>query len=139
MKKLGWSMLLMLMSSTAWGCELSVQEGWLRLPPPMSDTAAAYMVLKNGCAETKVIKRVTSPAAKMVMMHDADMRGISDWTLAPQQSVAFKPLEKHIMLMGLKQAFHVGGTIPFTIYFKDGSEQGVDVVVKDMRMDGHRM
>jgi len=115
-------------------CELSIEHAWLRLPPPVSDTAAAYMTLQNRCNETKEITQLTSSIASMVMLHDAHMHGMKSLRIEPNQQIIFAPHGPHIMLMGIKHAIQKDSTISMMFHFRDNHQQRVVFPVKDMRM-----
>lgn len=127
-------MALLLLGGVAQACEIQVHDARLRLPPPMSDTAAAYMVLQNGCADTRVLVSITSPWAKMVMMHNAAMQAMPKLVLQAGERVVFQPRSKHIMLMGVHQHMQVGVRVPLVLHWKNGSTQTVHAVVQDMRL-----
>jgi len=127
---------LLLWSGISQACDIEIKDARLRLPPPMADTAAAYMVLQNGCAHERVLRSVSSPWAKMVMLHDAAMHKMPKLVLKAGQSFAFQPREAHIMLMGVGRVMTAGTHVPLVLHWQDGRVQTVDAVVQDMRQMG---
>ncbi|MDQ6974514.1 MAG: copper chaperone PCu(A)C [Mariprofundaceae bacterium] len=128
--------IMLILAGKAQACEVSVQHAWLRLPPPISDTAAAYMQLDNHCQTTKQLKSISSPQASMIMMHDAKMQVIQSLVLKPKQRFTFQPKLNHIMLMGLNAPIHNHEKITLILHWQDGDEQTLSVEVKDMRGQG---
>jgi len=124
---------LMLWANIAHACDVSMDNAWVRLPPPTSDVAAAYMRLSNDCKQSKVLQSISSPQAAMTMMHDAHMQAMPSLVIDAGQSVSFRPQHAHIMLMGLKDSLHQGESIILVLHWQDGSNQSTRLLVKDMR------
>ncbi|MDQ6990196.1 MAG: copper chaperone PCu(A)C [Mariprofundaceae bacterium] len=125
--------MIMMMSSELQACEVTVQHAWLRLPPPVSDTAAAYMQLNNHCQTTKQLKSISSPQASMVMMHHVKMKMMQSLVLKPQDGFTFQPKANHVMLMGLKAPIHKDTKVTLILHWQDGHQQTLQLEVKDMR------
>jgi len=130
---------VLLCSHVAQACEVTISHAWLRLPPPVSDTAAAYFTLNNQCKQSKTLASIDSPEAAMTMMHTAKMKEITSLTLKSGESFKFQPKSAHVMLMSLKVAVHRDDTILLHFHWQDGTFQKITMPVKDMRGHGMKM
>jgi len=130
---------VLLWVNMAQACEVTISHAWLRLPPPVSDTAAAYFTLSNHCKQSKTLASIDSPEAAMTMMHNAKMQEITSLTLKSGESFKFQPQSAHVMLMGLKVAVHRDDTILLHLHWQDGTFQKITMPVKDMRGHGMKM
>jgi len=119
--------------SLAQACDVTVSDAWLRLPPPVSDTAAAYMKLSNHCQQSKTLKSISSPQASMTMMHNANMQMMPSVVLKAGGVFEFQPGMAHVMLMRLKTVIHIDDDVLLILHWQDGSSQTLHIPVKDMR------
>ena len=88
-------------------------------------TSAVYLTIVNGGPTVDKLVAASTPAADKaeahIMLRDGDimrMRPVEGVTIAPGQSVEFKPGGLHIMLSGLKQPIKLGDQIPLTMMFE---------------------
>ncbi|MBL1351974.1 MAG: copper chaperone PCu(A)C [Zetaproteobacteria bacterium] len=132
-KQWGMVWVLVMMSTGAQACDVTVTGAWLRLPPPVSDTAAAYMTLSNHCAQSKILQSISSPQASMTMMHDSNMQMMKSLVLRSGQDFLFHPKAAHVMLMGLQYPIRKKSHVSLVLHWQDGTSQRVSVPVKDMR------
>jgi len=119
---------------------LVVDQAWVRLPPPVSDAAAAYMVMENKGDQDVVLIAVESPVAEHVMMHGMEMKDgrmrmfpLPQLDVPAHGTVSFAPGGMHIMLMGLHQPLHAGQKLHFEFKTSTGVLLPVEAVVRDMR------
>ena len=103
---------------------------------PGIKNGAVYMEVKNKGKTPVTITKLSSPVAKRVEIHSHEMKnGIMKMIYHPAltikggKSVIFKPMDYHIMLLGLKRKLHNGDTFPLTIVVQDGSSVTVQVKV----------
>jgi len=132
--------MLALVSLGANAAELEVTGAWLRLPPPVSDTAAAYMVLYNPGGKPVRIIGASSDMARSVKMHGLKVEGevmnmfeLETVAVAPHAFFAFSAGGNHLMLVGLKKPLQAGEEVNITLHFADGSHQRLKAIVRDMR------
>ena len=106
--------------------EVTVDEGWVRLPAAPGRPAAAYFTLHGG-KKGAILIGVSSPDARTAEMHQSmEMNGVS--SMAPLTQVAapaggevkFEPGGKHVMLFDLKPAIAPGATVRLHFAFADG-------------------
>lgn len=114
---------------------LSVEGAWSR--PGLPDRpAAAYLTLVNHGAGPDRLIGVASPAFDRVSLHatvrDGDvvsMEPLDAVDVAPGETVAFTPGERHIMLTGGPEVFAEGEGFPLILTFEQAGEVAVEVRV----------
>jgi copper(I)-binding protein len=107
---------------------------WSR-PAAAGANGAAFLTLVNhGPADALV--SVDSAVAAKAELHDSSMAGgmtsMRRETRVPLPaggSVSFAPGGRHIMLVGLKRALHLGDRVPATLHFASGKALKVDFAV----------
>jgi len=139
MKALLLAALLLFIPSLA-AAEISVEDAWVRMPPPVADTAAGYLTLKNsGEKDTEVVAIESSAAAKpefhSMSMHDGMMHMMKmDKVVVPAHGeLRFETGGNHLMLTELTGTLNAGDHVMMTIKFSDGSSVMVHAEVRDMR------
>ncbi len=105
----------------------------VRLVPPVSDSSAAYVTLRNTGAQPVTIVGVSSPVCRKAMMHRANMEAMPRVTVAAHGEMRFAPGGDHIMLMGLRRGLRVGERVLLLLHLGDGSEMRFNAAVVDMR------
>jgi copper(I)-binding protein len=140
LKRLAASILLLLLPvlAGAQASPLIVQNAWMRATPG-SDTAAAYLVLRNTGVEPIIVIGVKSPVASHVMIHEtttkngmSQMRMHEKLVIAPGQSVMLSPGGMHVMLSGLKKSLLIGQTVPLVLLLANGGTVQTAVIVKPL-------
>jgi periplasmic copper chaperone A len=117
---------------------IAIGHPWARPTAQGAKNAAAYLTLQNGAGEPDRLVAVNSPVAEKAQIHETSndggimkMREAADGvTLAPGESVAFKPGGYHIMLVGLKNKLDDGQHIPLTLTFAKAGSINVEVYVE---------
>ncbi|WP_176959482.1 copper chaperone PCu(A)C [Mariprofundus sp. KV] len=139
MKALLLAVLLLFIPSLA-AAEISVEDAWVRMPPPVADTAAGYLTLKNsGEKDVEVVAVESSAAAKpefhSMSMHDGMMHMMKmDKVVVPAHGeLRFETGGNHLMLTELTGTLNAGDHVMMTITFSDGSSVMVHAEVRDMR------
>lgn len=146
MKKILLSTVLLLTSHLA-AAEVNVDGAYVRAVPPGQMNSAAFMQLGNNDNQDLSLIAATSDAAKNVELHTHTqdngvmrMRQISEIKLPSKQQVTLQPGGMHIMMIGLTRNLIVGENISLSLTFSDGSQQSLQVPVKEvMPMGGHKM
>ncbi|WP_175405147.1 copper chaperone PCu(A)C [Salinimonas lutimaris] len=120
--------------------QITVEDAWLRAPVAMSTSAAGYMTLHNQTGQPITLTGISvSPqiAAKAGLHQTLDKDGLMSMRplplplkLAGDETLAFTPGGKHIMLSGLKTTLTAGDTVTLTLYFTDSINQTVSFAVK---------
>ncbi len=131
------ALLLMPMQAMA---ETLVEDAWVMLPPPVADTAAGYMTIKNtGDKEVSVVSVITdiaeSPEFHSSMMHNGmmHMKAMEKVVVPAHGEVKFEQGGNHLMLVGLKKKLKAGEHVMITLTMSDGSKVMVHAEVRDMR------
>ncbi len=120
--------------------EITVEEAWVRLPPPVADTAAAYMKIENhGDKDVEITAIETdvaaSPEFHSMEMHDGmmHMQKMEKVTVPAHGGISFGPGGNHLMLIGLTRLLKTGEHLMITLKTSDGESVMVHAEVKDMR------
>lgn len=131
--------LLLLMPLQA-AAEIMVEGAWVRLPPPVADTAAAYMTITNhGGQDVEITEIVTdiakSPEFHSMEMHDSmmHMQKMEKVIVPAHGGISFDPGGNHLMLIGLTRALKAGEHLMITLKTSDGQSIMIHATVRDMR------
>ena len=120
--------------------EITVEDAWVRMPPPVADTAAGYLTLKNsGDADLEVVAIESLAAAKpefhSMSMHDGMMHMMKmEKVVVPAHGeLRFETGGNHLMLTDLTGALNAGDHVMLTLTISDGSSVMVHAEVRDSR------
>jgi len=120
---------------------VSVEHAWVRMPPPVADTAAAYMTLHNEGDKGVAIVRVSSDVSRTSTIHSIRKQGVmmrmlvvNNMTIPAHGFIKLEPGGMHVMLTGLKQILKPGQVVHIMLEFTDGSTIKVVAPVRDMRL-----
>lgn len=120
--------------------EVTVEGAWVRLPPPVADTAAAYLTLKNSGDADVTVTGVTTAVAESPDFHamkmengTMSMQKMDPVVIPAHGELAFTPGGNHLMLTGLKKTLEAGQHVMLTIKTSDGDSIMVHAEVRDMR------
>lgn len=132
--------LLMVCAGAASAAEpacVSLEQGWVRLPPPGVPMAAGYGVIRNGCRAPVVVVAAGSKAFGDVSLHETTlvdgvsrMRAVEKLPIAPGASVELKPGGLHLMLMQPEVALGAGKELPLRLSLEDGRKVDATLVVR---------
>jgi periplasmic copper chaperone A len=128
-------MALSLAGVSAQAQNVQINDAWVRSTVPGQKGSGAFM--KITAKEGARLTGVTSPVAGVAEVHEMKMEGdvmkmraVPVLDIPAGGTVELKPGGYHLMLMDLKQALPVGGTVPVTLMFKDGKGAESRVEVK---------
>lgn len=120
--------------------EIVVEEAWIRLPPPVADTAAGYMTIRNhGEQDIEITGSRTSAAEQLefhaMAMHDGmmHMQKMERVVIPAHSGISFDPGGNHLMLIGLQRVLETGEHLMITLETSDGQTIVVHAEVRDMR------
>lgn len=107
---------MLLGSATAASAQVTITGDWVRAVPPVSDSTAAYFVVRNTGSGDLVLQGAKADIAGHTMMHKtvvhadgtSGMQPIGQVTIPAGGQVVFKPGERHLMLMKLKRVPKAG-------------------------------
>lgn len=130
----------------ALACEgFEVQDAYVRASTPMSQSAAAFMLLQNRSDVPCQIVGVRSDAAARTELHThrEDAQGVMRMVeieggiaLPAQGEHLMARGGDHVMFLGLTAPLEQGGAVEVTFVFADGAERTVTVSVDNARMPG---
>ncbi len=134
-------MAICLFPSWLWAGDLQVEQAWVRLPPPVADSAAVYARIANHGADTVRIEGVrASGTARMAMIHEMEMRNgrmhmraVDVLRIEPGGVVRLQPGGMHIMLMHLDHPLQTGDVVEIELSLGDGSVRRFSAEVRDTR------
>ncbi|NQD36662.1 copper chaperone PCu(A)C [Permianibacter sp. IMCC34836] len=114
---------------------ITVQDGYVRLPPPGSP-AAAYFTLKNAGAARALVD-ADCACAGMTMIHEsaekngmATMRHVDSAPLPQGGELVLKPGGLHVMMMRLQTPLKLGDSVQLTLKFADGDTLAITLPVQ---------
>ncbi len=126
--------LLLFMPCMAQAAGIEVVNARVRMPPPVSDTAAVYMDIRNTDKQAHQLVGIMTDVADMTMFHGKDMQPLHGIRIEPGAHYEFAPGGAHIMLMGLKRVLHAGDRVSLILQLADdGQRLKIQAVVQDMR------
>ena len=139
----GWlllqGMLLAGAAATAAAPALSVQDAWIRQPPPGIDVAAAYFTLHNTGTRPLTVVAIRTRIARTAMLHETiqsggmeRMRMHEPLVIGPGETVALRPRGLHVMLEGLTAPLAPGQSVPLELVLADGRSIGVSAQVRPL-------
>lgn len=122
--------------------EVVISDAWVRQNAPGQKIGAAYMTLNSPQKRTLVYAEAVDVASSVeihsMTMNDGvmKMRMLEELVLEPNQAVALKPGDFHLMLFDLTAPLEAGKQISFRLCFKDENgnitEQTVIAPVKSL-------
>jgi len=141
MKRILFVLATLLFAQPATAAGLVARDAWVRLMPPVAQSSAAYMTLKNTTGSDISIIGVTTDAATSSDLHAMRMRdgrmvmfALDSVSIPSHGEFSFAPGGFHIMLMGLSRPLHEGDVVHIVLHLADGSSFTVQAPVRDMRM-----
>ena len=106
---------------------LSMEDGWIRMPPAPRPMLAGFGRIANRCATEQALVAVRSPRFGDVSLHEtrvvdgvSRMRGIERLPLAPGGEATLQPGGLHLMLMQPGAALAEGERVPLVLVFEGG-------------------
>ncbi len=133
------ALFFLLLSLTFAETHIVVEDPWVRAVPPVSTMSAAFMKIKNTGKEEDYLVGVKSSVSKTAEIHTTimedglmKMRQLKEVRIPPGESVEFKPMGKHIMLIDLNKPLRAGDKVKLILIFKKSGEITVTAPVKSM-------
>jgi hypothetical protein len=109
---------------------------WIR-PAPATFNTAFYCIVVNNSSEPDTLYNAASNISDRVEIHETykkgdmtGMRRINSLTIAPHDSLIFKPGSYHIMVMNLKENVEANQVKEITLFFKQSGKIIVKAEVK---------
>lgn len=117
---------------------LQVKDAWANPTAPGQSVAAGYFVVHNRTNRAEVLRGASSPAAQNLQFHNsslvggvARMRKVERFNIPAGGQLKLAPGGNHLMLIGVKQQFKVGETVPVTLHFNSGASVKVKLEIKN--------
>lgn len=114
--------------------EVTVENAWLRLLPPMSKMTAGYMKLTSD-QEDRLLSVSSDMASKIEIHHSKmedglmSMQEVSSLQLPKGEAVELKPQSYHLMVMGLNKPLTEGAIHTLTLTFERAGQLDIQVPV----------
>jgi len=116
---------------------LHIDHPWSRALPPVAKTGAAYLVIDNRGEQGDTLLGADTPIAGSVEIHEhlhhdglMKMQQVQTLTVAPGESLSFKPGGYHLMLFNLNQPLTAGEHFPLTLHFANAGDVEVTVNIQ---------
>lgn len=129
--------------STLSFAKVTITQGQVRLPPPLSTTSAGFLTLHNQGKQDITLIGATSPIAEKLEIHNhilvgdmLKMRKQDKLAIKAGESVVFESGGLHLMFIGLKHKLNAGQKVPVTLNGSQGEKIDFVLEVQDM-MAGH--
>lgn len=123
---------------------LEIENIYVRLMPPGSQSTAAFGVLKNVANQDLILVSGESEVAGRVEVHGHQQEGgvfkmvqLKNLTIPKGGSVELKPGGNHIMLMQLKNDLKENQQIKISLVMSDKSKKTISATVKSDLGQGH--
>lgn len=104
---------------------LTVSQAWARATPSAAPVGGGYITIANRGSEPDSLLSVTSSAADRVEIHESAteggvmrMRPVERLTIAPGQTITFKPGGLHLMLLKPKVPLRQGNRLTADFAFE---------------------
>lgn len=123
--------------------EVSATEAWVRATVPAQKVTGAFMKLRS--SESATLVSASSPAAKIVELHEMsmknnvmEMRAVDALTLPPGTTVELRPGGYHVMMMDITKPLSKGEIVPImlSIVGKDGRKSTLEVSAEVRELGG---
>ena len=116
---------------------LEISQPWARATAPTAPAGGGYLVITNKGTTPDRLVSASSPAAQTVQVHEMKMEGNimrmrevdHGMEIAPGATVKLAPGGFHLMMMGLKEPFKQGATVPVTLVFEKAGRIDVELAV----------
>lgn len=116
---------------------LSLEDGWIRMPPAPRPMLAGFGRIENGCATEQALVAVRSPRFGEVSLHEtrlvdgvSRMREIERLPLAAGAGAVLQPGGLHLMLMQPDAALAEGERVPLVLVLEGGREIPATLTVR---------
>ena len=115
-------------------------DAYVRAVPPVSQTSAAFMTLKNTGGEAHAVVAARSPAAQIVELHTPimgddgmhRMRDVEKIEIPAGGEAALQPGGLHVRLINLNGPLEPGNSVDLTLVYDDGSEDTLTAPIKSV-------
>ncbi len=115
---------------------ITADHAWARATSPSQTVGGVFLTLNATGAADRLVS-VTSPAARMVELHetvkDGDvmrMRPVDALPIEPGHATELKPGGYHLMMMGLAHPLAMGTSFPITLTFEKAPPVTTTVMVE---------
>jgi len=123
---------------------VAVSGAWTR-PAAAGQNGAGYLTIVNTGPGPQTLRRASSPVAAGVSLHQSVMAGgimsmrsaAGGLSIAPGQTVTFKPGGYHLMLTGLKRPLKAGERAAVELDFAPAGKVTVELAVGAGPPDAH--
>jgi copper(I)-binding protein len=120
--------------------EITIEDAWVRMPPPVADIAAGYLILNNSDdADINIISVESDAAGKpefhSMSMHNGmiHMQKMEKVVVPAHGKLEFLPGGDHLMLKNLKRELKAGDHVILKFHTSDGQSVEMPAEVRDMR------
>lgn len=123
--------------------DLEIREAWARASTGRTETAAAFLTIRNKSEDTDRLIAARSDHAQAVELHThihedgvMRMRQVDAIALPANSTIEMAPGGDHVMLFNLKTPLEKGQTFPLTLTFDKAGNVKVEVEVLSVGASG---
>ena len=135
-----WAMIFCSVTVAAHAADLRVEGAWVRLPPPATDTAAAYMTIRNDGNTDVVITGADSDIATSTGLHHTvregtmmRMKRVKGLVIPAHGKLSLVPAGTHVMLEGVRRRLKAGEVVHLVLRTASGDILNIDAHVRTSR------
>lgn len=136
---------LTVFSLSSYAADLVIEDAWVRMPPPVSETAAIYVTFSNTGKEIIKIKSIETSSAEKTEFHSMEMHGgmmhmaeMKDVHIQAEDKLVFATGGNHLMMIGLNKQLHSGDIVQLVLKTESGTAYSFDAEVRDMRQHSQK-
>ena len=130
---------LFLRLSTSVLAELKIDHAWVKKAPPVVPMRVAYFTFINTSSTPITITKITSPQFSAIEAHETvyqnnmySMKALDTLTIAPHETLNFKPKGKHLMLMLPTQDISSLTAIQLNFHYAPNKTLSINAPIKEL-------
>ena len=125
---IGAVLVLVALQAPAAAQDVIARDAWMRVPPPLKDETALYLVIENRRTKPIAVVGASSDAAEKLELHEMRMVGrmmsmnqVPRITVSARGKMELRSGGVHIMVFGLKKRPAVGDSVSIMLRLDDGT------------------
>lgn len=119
--------------------DIQVTNIWAQPVTEDGRSAAVYMQIAATCTDGDVLQSIAAPAPQKASLHRSSkvddtlkMAAVTSIPIPCGTPVALKPMDRHVMVMGLQKPVGIGDRLPLTLHFEHAGDVPVTAEVTSL-------